>query len=500
MPSAQDPACSFTHTNRNCILTLDRNSFVFPAPLQMSPRSVVTVRIRYGNDFEMYTLDPAPGQATILPDVTSTVLGNLSTILAAASSLGAVSTSAVPQAQPAVKTLEVDPCKKNPKGEECQKIKAEELKQPAIDNLKLLQDATDKILAASLPSKNVYGELQALLTPDAQPPLVQVPPPVVSKTHIKLEDLLRELCGASTDLGSYQPCARHGTDGLLYRQAAASAYAAAVLAGITKSLSSVDIPSMETYQPLITDVLNAMQLVNEEQAALDSIRKDLEGYAARIQDLIGHPTMVEGTVGYIQDSGISRHVSRAVNYSLNRLNLVTNSQEAANDGSKKALIVTIAVVYGDSHWEASSGIAFAFRPIRTFTVAPVVANGSQTYISEAKAGPEVVPFATADYRLGDDFKLLGWRGAFYATGGVGYNISQETADFLVGPSLAWRGLLLSALCDFGHGAHLGQGLMVGDQLGTSTTPTSVTTLPTTNYWVPAFTIGISVRIPGVPGR
>jgi len=132
---------------------------------------------------------------------------------------------------------------------------------------------------------------------------------------------------------------------------------------------------------------------------------------------------------------------------------VSNSQEAANEGSKKALIVTIAVVYGEARWEASSGVALAFRPIRTFTVAPVISasTGLQTssYISESKAGPEVVPFVSADFRLGDDFKFLGWRGAFYATGGIGYNISQESADFLVGPSISWRGVLLSGLCDFG---------------------------------------------------
>ena len=190
--------------------------------------------------------------------------------------------------------------------------------------------------------------------------------------------------------------------------------------------------------------------------------------------------------------------------------MVSNSQEAANDGSKKALIVTISVVYGEARWEASSGVAVAFRPVRTFSVAPVISSGAvQTgsYISESKAGPEVVPFASADLRLGHDFSLGGWRGAFYATGGVGYNISQESADFLVGPSISWRGVLISTLCDFGNGARLGQGFTVGESLpgtpASGTTPyvpTSITTLPTTNHMVPAFTIGISVRIPGIAGR
>jgi hypothetical protein len=245
-----------------------------------------------------------------------------------------------------------------------------------------------------------------------------------------------------------------------------------------------------------------MQLVTEEQSGLDAIRKDLEGYASRLQDLAGHPTKTDGTVGYIQDSRVSRHLSRAVNYTLNRLNLISNSQEAANDGSKKAPIVTIAVVYGEAHWEANTGVALVFRPIRTFTVAPIISNGSQngSYISESKASPEVAPFVAADYRLGSDFKLFGWRGAVYATGGVGYNTSQESADYLVGPSISWRNLLLSGLCDFGHGTRLAQGLTVGQVLGSASSPTTITTIPTTNYWVPAFTVGISVRIPGISGR
>jgi hypothetical protein len=271
---------------------------------------------------------------------------------------------------------------------------------------------------------------------------------------------------------------------------------------MTKPPTGVNVPSTDTYPQLSAIVLSAMQLVTEEQSALDAIRKDLEGYVSRLEDLATHPTATAGTVGFIQDPRISRHVTRAVNYTLNRLNLVSNGQEVANDGSKKVPIVTVAVVYGEAHWEGDTGVALAFRPIRTFTVAPVVSGGTQaaSYISESKASPEVAPFVGADYRLGPDFKLFGWRGGFYFTGGIGYNTSQESADYLVGPSISWRGLLLSGLCDFGHGSHLAQSLTVGESLGTMATPTTITTLPTTNYWAPALSVGISVRIPGISGR
>lgn len=572
---AQD-RCSFTRTNHDCTITLNRNSFVFPAPLQLYPGAVVTVKIENGNDFELYTLDPAPGQATPLLDVTSTALGNLNTILAAAGSLAAASASSVPPpvvaptapASPGApggeigltaesaekgvtshgrgKYVSTDPCEKDPNGPACRQEKDAELANAVVQALaaqkasdKAAQDAKDQkaendfrkytaicdadhvsqfstetcmltllnaasqgILKATVPSQDIYGELNTLLTPDAQPPLAPQPPPNASKPHIAFEHLLQELCGEPSVPHYYQPCGIAGSHSLVHQQADASAFAAALLARLTKPPSNVNVPPTDIYPQPSARVLNAMQLATEEQAALDAIRKDLEGFASRLQDLANHATMTAGTVGYIRDSRISHHVSRTVNYTLNRLNLVCNSQEAANDGSKKVAIVTVAAVYGEAHWEANTGVALVFRPIRSFTVAPIISNAMQngSYVSESKASPEVAPFVAADYRLGSDFKLFGWRGAFYGTGGVGYNTSQESADFLVGPSLSWRGLLLSGLCDFGHGARLAQGLTVGEPLGSGSTPTTITTIPTTNYWVPALTIGVSVRIPGISGR
>jgi hypothetical protein len=586
---AQRP-CSFTHANHDCTLTLDRNSFVFPPTLQMYPGAVVTVYILNGHDFEAYTLDQAPGQATVRPDVASSVLANLNTILGAATSFGAASLSPVPPALAApraaeaqgVKAEQIDPCKANPQGIDCligtvpEGLKTECEKTPQslqcrigivvqaltkeqadqdtdtknqakaqtsalnatedacgnpndLNNnlsqfssercmLLALHIASTKILAAATsPSEKLYQELQFYLTPDAQP--VHVAP-------ANLGDLLFELCGKAPAPGPDHPCALDSDidNSRIHQLAEASAFAASVLTKLTKPPSLVNVSSSATYPPPTQPVLNAMQLVAEEQAALDAIRKDLEGYASRIQDLVslrlvGPPEIASGTIGMpgasqevgkIKDTGADYRVTRSVNYSLNRFNLVTNSLEAANDGSKKALIVTINVVYGEARWEASSGVAVAFRPIRTFTVAPVISSGglqTGSYISQTKGGPEIVPFASADFRLGDDFKFLGWRGAIYATGGIGYNISQESADFLVGPSISWRGVLLSALCDFGNGARLGQGLTVGESLpgtpASGTTPyapTTITTLPTTNYMVPALTIGISVRIPGLAGR
>ncbi len=571
-PVLAQTRCSFIKTNHDCELRLDRNSFVVPPPLQMYPGAVVTVKIENGNDYELYTLDPGPGSASPLIDIASTTVGDLNTILAAASSLAAVTAIPEPAAAaqaappppppqleqnyalngvPPNKALpkKVDPCEKDPNGSACRQEKDAELanavtnalveqrtkdkeEQAAKDQeaeeafnnyisdencdinhvsqfsteacmLRLLNDASQRILRASLPSQHFYSELNTLLTPDSQPPLSSVPIPDASTQHVPFDQLLQELCGEPTAPNYYQPCGVADDHSLIHQQAAASAYAAALLARMTKPPTEVNPPSGKTYPQPSRTVLNAMQLVTEEQAALDAIRKDLEGYASRLQDLAIRPTIQAETVGYIQDSHKSHYFTRTVTFTLNRLNLVSNSQEAVNDGSKKVSIVTITAVYGDSRWEGSAGVALVFRPIRTFSVAPSISGTtppitqSGTYISESKASPEVAPFAAANYRLGPDGKFLGWRSAIYATGGIGYNTSQESADYLAGFSLSWRGLAISPLCDFGHGARLGNSLQANDQLSTTYT---ASTVPTVNYWVPAFAVGISIRIPAITGR
>ncbi len=509
-PVLAQTRCSFIKTNHDCELRLDRNSFVVPPPLQMYPGAVVTVKIENGNDYELYTLDPGPGSASPLIDIASTTVGDLNTILGAANSIAAASQVPAPQQQPLEPNFVLPGGNQQPTQEQafndyiahCDIDHVSQFSTEAC-MLRLLNDASQRILRASLPSQHFYSELNTLLTPDSQPPLSSVPIPDVSTQHVPFDQLLQELCGEPTAPNYYQPCGVADDHSLIHQQAAASAYAAALLARMTKPPTEVNPPSGKTYPQPSRTVLNAMQLVTEEQAALDAIRKDLEGYASRLQDLAIRPTIQAETVGYIQDSHKSHYFTRTVTFTLNRLNLVSNSQEAVNDGSKKVSIVTITAVYGDSRWEGSAGVALVFRPIRTFSVAPSISGTTQpitqsgTYISESKASPEVAPFAAANYRLGPDGKFLGWRSAIYATGGIGYNTSQESADYLAGFSLSWRGLAISPLCDFGHGARLGNSLQANDQLSTTYT---ASTVPTVNYWVPAFAVGISIRIPAITGR
>jgi hypothetical protein len=331
--------------------------------------------------------------------------------------------------------------------------------------------------------------LTFLTSPDAQP-----------NSAIDRVALLADLCGEIRPTTDPFPCelTDSGANPILYEQSIVSG-------DTTVFLSELALPPDPKFKDFVLpkESQAAINLLKAGQKSLDAMRTDLEGYAARLSDLQRNPADLPTTPLTITDTfGSASFLARTETRKLNILNLISNSRLAVADPAKKNLLVSITVVYGRTYVEGSYGVAFALRPIRTFTIAPTVGSGgvvSSYSIGETKAGPEVVPFVTASVAPFHDFAYpwSRWRGAIYASGGIGYNTSQESADLFVGPSLSWRGLLFSAFCDFGHASRLSQGLTNGESLGATT---SLTTLPTENYWAPALAFAVSVRIPGITGR
>lgn len=128
------------------------------------------------------------------------------------------------------------------------------------------------------------------------------------------------------------------------------------------------------------------------------------------------------------------------------------------------------------------GVFFSWLPERTFTL-------SSGTVQDSRTRPTPVPFAAGNYRLTDDLPGR-WKQNFYFTGTVGINPNTTTADFAAGPSYAWRGIMVSALCHFGHETKLAPGAL------TST----AATLPTVTHWTEVAAVGISVRMPSLMGR
>ncbi len=202
-------------------------------------------------------------------------------------------------------------------------------------------------------------------------------------------------------------------------------------------------------------------------------------------------------------------VTRQVTYSLDALNLVSNSQQGIPDPTKKKSLMSITVNYADTlkegwipPWsalriEASGGVFFSSLPIRSYSVAPVF-NGSvvtDNIVQQSTTYPTVEPFAAVNYRLTDGLGGL-WNSDLYFTAAVGVNPNTVSADAGVGPSVSWRGVMFSFLCHFGHEVRLTQGFANREALG----PGFTQALPTEKHLTEAFAFGVSVRVPSITGR
>lgn len=192
-------------------------------------------------------------------------------------------------------------------------------------------------------------------------------------------------------------------------------------------------------------------------------------------------------------------VTRQVTYAVDALNLVQNAQEGIPDPTKKRTLASVTLLYGNSRWEASAGTFFSTLANRSFSISPVLNNGTvvNKEVTESVLHPTVVPFGAANVRLSDDFSGPHWRSAFYWTFAIGINPDTVSTDFATGPSISWRGLMFSALWHVGHDVRLTQGLYKNQLLD----PGFSGNATTENYWrLDRFAIGISVRVPSLTGR
>jgi hypothetical protein len=270
----------------------------------------------------------------------------------------------------------------------------------------------------------------------------------------------------------------------------------------------------------------AIQQLTSMQKLIDTVANDLMGYSQRLIDLGDFDNGAQDCANIIDvskekdksikcvsitsnrdDDRVYRNmVTRTITYSLNSLNLVSNSQEAAPDPTKKRLLVSTVINFADSsttsfsslRFEASAGAFFSSLPIRSFSVAPIYSGGQivNNIITQNVLHPTVVPFAAANYRITDDLPWGRWKTNLYLTGAVGINPNTVSADFAAGISFAWRGLMFSPLWHYGHDSRLTQGLYVGEPLGAGFKGS----LATQNYWTSSVALGVSIRVPSLVGR
>jgi hypothetical protein len=256
--------------------------------------------------------------------------------------------------------------------------------------------------------------------------------------------------------------------------------------------------------------------MKSDKKLLDGIASDLFGYDQRLSDYkaqfksrcaASRKTIIltaqRDRRGRLRDMELRSKV-----YTLNAFNIIANQTEAATvTSTNKVPLASITVQYGgnphpwkyrSTRWDASLGVLVSVLPTRSFAVQPVYSGATVTnnLVQETTTYPQWVPFAAANYRIFDHLPGARWPSGVYITLGLGINPNTKTTDGAAGVSLAWRDIMFSLLCHFTHDTRLVDGFYRGESLG----PTFSGTLPTETYWTKTVALGISVRVPTVPGR
>jgi len=473
--SGPTPECSLSKTNQKCVLIINRSNPVAPSAIQMYSGEYVTVVVKNPKSFERYFLDFQTGQATLSPDVASSVVQGLFPALAKLQISAHVAGAATLPHPCAVAEFS------DPQWPKAKEVKASE---------KLFSACLDYLAHNAV---GIYHELEPFVAPDSRTP--------------------GGITGA-TEIDDAHKAQIHSDIKTFLDAETAMSGKIASISGDTKYKIPEDAPA-------VAELVDIQKLI-------DAVAADLLGYDQRIKDIgngyevgwVECEKLIDVTTDEKQkkimcvsiDSGtddpkIYRNmVTRTITYSLNTLNLVSNSQETAPDPTKKKPLASVAINFADTRTdfhsafriEASAGVFFSGLPIRSFSASPVFTNGVITdkKIVDNVIHPTVVPFGAANYRLTNDLPWSRWKSNFYLTGAVGINPNTVSADFATGVTYAYRALMVSALCHFGHEVRLTQGLTVGESLGA----TFNGSIPTKTFWTESFAIGVSVRIPSLVGR
>ncbi len=481
------PVCSLARTNRSCRLTIDRERPLTPPTVQMYSNQSLTVIVKRPKIYERYFLDYQSGQATISPDIASAIVQGM---------LPSLAKIAVAHGFDLVQG-------EKSTADECATQEITDTAIPAAGTVRNVVPAVWKCLAQLAGKATpIYRSLEPFVAPDSLTPN----PPVDAGNRTDMEKLVALM----------QPIS-----GLLVTEF--------LLSARISSIAGDDGLKKTADMNLRAADARAILELTDLQKSADAVATDLLSYRLRISDLEVYENGFHDCSGVTDltvaeqeqvppvtciwitskaDDASMYHnmVTRTITYSLNSLNLVSNSQQAAPDPSKKKLLASLAINFADNpksassalRWEASAGTFFSSLPIRSFSAAPVFMNGVITdkKVSQNLIYPTVVPFAAGNYRLTNDLGWTRWKSNLYWTGAVGINPNTVSADFATGLSVSWRALMVSGLCHFGRDVRLTQGLTVGESLGAGFNGT----LSTQTHWTTKFAIGLSVRVPSLTGR
>lgn len=486
---SQYPACSIARTNDTCILTIDRKYPVAPKTIQMYSGQQLIVEVVHPLPYERYFLDLGTGQAATIPDVYSSIAKSFVSPIGGLVLNGNTTIFKALMSSPAYRALKGIKGKGKPKAlpkDVCTAV------QTQATNAKTAADIVATVMPYTTCFQKLYREAANAYRAIS---------PFLDTTSVTASGSLEAQSGDYT--------------------AAQSAIEQYVTQEIAVSDSITNIaPNAKAGQKKTQSARKAIAALDNEQKILDAITSDLLGYKQRFADLqkcADHPKTCKdlnlGTPGPIflpsvPDQATPLNASmttRTVTYTVDTLNMVSNSLESAINPANKNTLATISVVYagtsGVSHysalrWEASAGVLLSTLPIRSFSAVPVYSGSTVTsnVVREKAIYPTAVPFVAGNYKF-ENFHTR-WPSAMYGTIGVGLNPNTKSADFMLGISFSWRDLMFGVLCHFAHDVSLTDGFHDHEQLPA----TFSQTVPTRTHWTEALAFGISVRVPPLTGR
>ena len=472
--------CSLARVNGNCQYIINRETPVVPSTaIQMYSGQRLVVIVKNEHPFERYFLDPVSGQLTQNPDTAATIVQAMLPALAKVNLERQVTQKAQTYG---LDFILGDPC-------EDQAI-TQDLPDGGVDGV-LLQF---KVCIAKLghDAKLIYSDLEPYTAPDA------ITPKDVSKTNslekigdnidkfIAIEAKVSNRMKAIADARKTPPDAKAVADLLSYQKPADAV--AADLLGYRTRINDLDPVSSQNPNGFSNQAVLCRNLI-------EAFEKDNKTKCVAVASNADDAQPYQGMV------------TRTITYALDTYNLVSYSQQAAVDSSKKKVLGGNFIInFADEpnvskspalKWEASAGVFFSSLPIRSFSVAPVFdgTNVTDNLVTQTILRPTVISYAAGNYRLTNDIPWSKWKSNLYLTGAIGINPNTVSADFAAGLSLSWRTLMFSPLWHYGHDTRL-NGFTVGEKLGAG----FKSTLPTQTFWTSSFGIGIGIRIPPIAGR
>jgi hypothetical protein len=468
------PTCSYSATNGNCSVSINRMNAVTPPTIYVKRGCSVTVSVTNPSPLEDLTLDWKSSATVIPPDTFQTLLTPLSGNLG---KFTAIELIRAPSGGPLAETIDLSHCETDPTN---------------CDNAPTITKAQERVMSAFQefdPPKVAHDGLLSIKT------ALQPPPSVTGKNLPPWYNAVAWRTDVAAQLQVAASSAKQKEFGFNLEMLASELADFKKTHTDPKSVSKAGVmdknqASLNTAYDNFRNSLTKLDALQTAVKAIPDSGSDIAGNAL-IQDITPGDKNYETQTWVVNYTNkLMPTAKRVVAESLKSENAVLLSGLA--DPSPKTPLVTITVQFqSPSRFEVSTGLMVPLTPYHSYGKAAVAKNGVVTdnIVQETKTYT-VVPAVFVNYLLGE------WipnkqRSAVFASGGVGYNPTSSSVEFGAGMTYSYRSIAVSFVADIGRDTKLTGGFTVGQSLGTG----NAANPPTSTYWSVKPSFAVSVRIP-----